>query len=425
MKNPMPTVWTLLVSYLFMHGFTAQRVNYNGYKVLRVLPRNEEQLTLLQDIILKGKEIDVWRAPSAVNSTVDLNLSPNSFENIVSELEASGIYSKVLIDDVQQAIYNQQLIENKHVSVMQGDDFDYGKYHTLEEINDWVQSMAMKYKTITTIFNITNSYEGRPMLGLKISSQSEIERKGFWIEGGIHAREWIAPATVIYMAGYILDHYKSDPQMNSLLDMFDWYIVPVVNPDGYEYTWSKDRMWRKTRSRHGVCIGVDPNRNWDMEWCKSGASKDPCSDDYCGPFAFSEVEVKGVADYIMTQTKNITGFIDFHSYSQLWMTPWGYTKELPPDFKQQDEGAMETCAALQRVNGTKYEHGSIANIIYIASGSSADWTYAKAGIKYSYGVELRDTGKYGFLLPSDQIIPSGEETLRGLVALAKFIYNNK
>ena len=65
---------------------------------------------------------------------------------------------------------------------------------------------------------------------------------------------------------------------------------------------------------------------------EEGASKDPCTDTYCGPSAFSEVEVKAVADYIAMQKGTIKAFIDFHSYSQLWMTPWGYTKDLPPDY---------------------------------------------------------------------------------------------
>lgn len=58
----------------------------------------------------------------------------------------------------------------------------------------------------------------------------------------------------------------------------------------------------------------------------------------------------------------------------------------------------------------------------ISSGSSADWTYGKAGIKFSYGVELRDTGKFGFLLPEDQILPSGKETLQALIALSNYLY---
>ncbi|XP_060564149.1 carboxypeptidase B-like [Ruditapes philippinarum] len=284
----------------------------------------------------------------------------------------------------------------------------------------------MMYKDRATLFNVTKSYEGREMVGIKISTQPQnADRPAFWIEGGIHAREWISPATVIYMAGQMLDRYKIDTDVTEMVDSFDWYILPVTNPDGYEYTFVDDRtrMWRKTRSKQGICRGVDPNRNWDLEWCKEGASKDPCSDTYCGPKAFSEVEVKGVADFL-SKIENLKGFIDFHSYSQLWMSPWGYTKKRPEDFKLQDEGSAMAVDALEKVYGTKYEHGTIADIIYVASGSSADWVYGKLGAKFAYGVELRDTGKYGFLLPDDQIIPSGKETLQALIALAKYVLNN-
>lgn len=68
---------------------------------------------------------------------------------------------------------------------------------------------------------------------------------------------------------------------------------------------------------------------------EEGASKAPCSDQYCGPSPFSESEVKSVADFISMHKCTIKAFIDFHSYSQLWMTPWGYTKDLPADYTDQ------------------------------------------------------------------------------------------
>lgn len=68
---------------------------------------------------------------------------------------------------------------------------------------------------------------------------------------------------------------------------------------------------------------------------EGGASKEPCSDTYCGPSAFSEVEVQAVSDFIDMHKDTIKAFIDFHSYSQLWMTPWGYTKDLPADYADQ------------------------------------------------------------------------------------------
>merc|ERR1711894_784020 len=126
---------------------------------------------------------------------------------------------------------------------------------------------------------------------------------------------------------------------------------------------------------------------------EGGTSQDPCSDIYSGPRAFSE----------------------------LWMTPWGWTKEFPQDFQEQDAAAKVACDALKAVHGTTCDYGSIANIIYVSSGSSADWAYGKANITYSYGVELRDKGQNGFLLPASEIIPSGEETLAAILALANYV----
>ena len=66
--------------------------------------------------------------------------------------------------------------------------------------------------------------------------------------------------------------------------------------------------------------------------------------------------------------------------------------------------------ALYSVHQTSYEVGCIPCLLYIASGGSMDWALGEAGIPYSYGMELRDTGRYGFILPADQIIPTAEET---------------
>ncbi|CAF3979205.1 unnamed protein product [Rotaria sordida] len=93
----------------------------------------------------------------------------------------------------------------------------------------------------------------------------------------------------------------------------------------------------------------------------------------------------------------------------------------PSQFKIQDDGSIQAINALAAVHGTQYQHGNIAQTIYVASGSTVDWIYGTANVIFSYGVELRDTGKYGFLLPEDQIIPSGEETLAGLLALLQYI----
>jgi hypothetical protein len=146
-------------------------------------------------------------------------------------------------------------------------------------------------------------------------------------------------------------------------------------------------MWRKTRKPNAgsICIGTDPNRNWDDHWCQQGADRDPCSDAYCGSSAFSEREVKAVADYNL-KVGNVKGFIDFHAYSQLWMQPYGWTSALPADETDQTNAGNAAVKAIKQTHGKTYKEGSIYTIIYPASGSSADWGYDTAKVKYPYGI---------------------------------------
>jgi murein tripeptide amidase MpaA len=85
----------------------------------------------------------------------------------------------------------------------------------------------------------------------------------------MHAREWISIASVSWMVNQLLT--SSDPEIRDIAENFDWYIIPIANPDGYAFTWSNDRMWRKTRSTQGItglCFGTDPNRNWGYNWMR-------------------------------------------------------------------------------------------------------------------------------------------------------------
>merc|ERR1712013_982859 len=133
----------------------------------------------------------------------------------------------------------------------------------------------------------------------------------------------------------------------------DWYFVLSANPDGYAFTRSNNRMWRKTRSDNGGilhCKGVDANRNW------------------------------------------------------------GFQSQTPDDYDQMYELALRGGDALTAVHGKTYETGCIPCMLYIASGSSTDWAHGEAGIGFTTSMELRDTGANGFLLPPAQIIPTAEET---------------
>ncbi|XP_033123520.1 carboxypeptidase B-like [Anneissia japonica] len=122
----------------------------------------------------------------------------------------------------------------------------------------------------------------------------------------------------------------------------------------------------------------------------------------------SEIEVRSVTEYmtnLVNSGEDIRVFIDFHSYGQMWMSPWGYTENSrPDDFDDQNNLLADAVAAVVAAYGTNYTHGPIANTMYVASGNSVDWTYGALGITYSYVVELRDKGWYGFSLLRSLIV---------------------
>ncbi|XP_077966845.1 carboxypeptidase B-like [Styela clava] len=142
----------------------------------------------------------------------------------------------------------------------------------------------------------------------------------------------------MWVANELVSSYEIDSTVADVMNKVDIYLIPVSNPDGYEFTWTTDRMWSKTRSKatnNGCtlpnCDGVDPNRNWDDHWeDDEGSSTQCCSDLFKGPTPFSEVEVRNQKEFVMN-IPNIKAYIDVHAYSQYWMYPYGWTQAAAKD----------------------------------------------------------------------------------------------
>merc|ERR1712156_413210 len=177
-----------------------------------------------------------------------------------------------------------------------------------------------------------------------------------WLESGIHAREWISPAVATFLVRELVEDYAEHPDY---IDKINWYFIPSANPDGYAYSWEHDRLWRKTRSDNGGilgCKGVDPNRNWGYHYGESGVSHNRCMEPYCGPEAFSEVEMRNIRDFVTTlDPVPVLGHC-FHSYSQLWLWPYGYAYNAYPENRAEIEQlAIDASDALYQVHGTVFD----------------------------------------------------------------------
>jgi len=414
----MSEIWFLA---LLLGAAVADQKLYTGYKVVRVTPNTPDDVAYLQSLGNGDVEIDFWIDPSAPGHPVDINLDARNFVKLAKVFKSRGMKYQIYLRDVQKAIDDENIPTSSETFSSGG--YDYAKYNRLGDINTELSNIANKYSSFVTEFKIGTSYENRDMYALKIQSQKGASnKKTVFMNCGIHAREWISPATCMYMIKQFVEKYsKGDAEITAVVQKYDWIILPVFNVDGYEFTHTGKRLWRKTRSPNSGygCKGADPNRNWNYKWGGAGTSSYPCSDIYHGRRPFSEKEVLSVAKYLYSIRNNLVAYYDIHAYSQLWLTPWSYKSALPNDYTEIKRVADIATAALTSVHGTSYRVGPPSKVLYSVAGGSIDWTYAVLGVRYSYALELRDKGQYGFLLPASQITPTGQETFKAIIAAAK------
>ncbi len=296
-----------------------------------------------------------------------------------------------------------------------GVDF-FTNFRTYTEINAKLDAFAAAHPDMVSVFTVGTSLEGRAIKGVRIT-KAPAGSPGVLFNGTQHAREWASTMSTMYIADQLIARYGVDARVTALLDRAWIDVIPVVNPDGYEYTWSVNRLWRKNRRNNGDgTFGVDLNRNWAYQWGGGGASTVTSDDTYRGPFAFSEPESAAMRDYFVAQTK-LVGHIDFHSYSQLVLSPWGYTTAQPPNAAAFLELGNEMKDAIARTTGASYTAGPIASTLYIASGSSVDHAFGQRGVP-SWTIEVRDTGTYGFVMPVSEIAACVSENFAAALELA-------
>ncbi|XP_003476588.1 mast cell carboxypeptidase A [Cavia porcellus] len=408
----------LLIMSLIATALGIAPVRFDREKVFRVKPQDEKQANIIKELV-KTNELDLWYPDAThhvtANMTVDFRVSEKESQSLQSALDQNKIQHKILIHDLQEETEKQFDVEEdipgRH---------SYAKYNNWDKIVAWTEKMVNKHPEMVSRIKIGSTVEDNPLYVLKIGKDER--RKAIFMDCGIHAREWISPAFCQWFVYQATKSYGKNKIMTKLLDRMNFYVLPVFNVDGYIWSWTQNRMWRKNRSvnPNSSCIGTDLNRNFDASWHSSLNNDNPCSNTYRGSSPESEKETKAVTDFIRSHLKSIKAYITFHSYSQMLLFPYGYTKKWPPNHKDLNKVAKIGTDVVSTLYETSYIYGPIASTIYPVGGSSIDWAY-DLGIKYTFAFELRDKGKFGFLLPESLIKPTCKETMLAVKFIAKYI----
>jgi len=387
-----------------------QKARYDFYHVYRLQVETNEQLTVLKQI-QETSDGYIFLEPPVLSKDVEIIVPPHKLADINDIFEALKIKNQLKSRNFQKQIETES-------PTRASPTFGWNAYYDLEAIYKWLDELLVEHPTVLTNLTVGESFEGRTIRAVKLSHKAG--NPTIFIESTIHAREWITVATATYVLNELLT--SNDTDIVNLAQNFDWVIVPVLNVDGYAYTHTKNRLWRKTRQPHSssFCFGTDANRNFDVHFAEAGTSPNPCAETYPGPRPFSEPETKALAKFI-DGFDNVKLYLSFHSFGQYILFPYGHTRRPSPNHGDLTKVGQAAGQAISKRYGTRYKVGSIAATLYLAAGATIDWVYAANNITLPYTFEFRGTGNSlsGFILPADQIIPNSLEFIDGLKAMIR------
>ncbi|XP_022129564.2 carboxypeptidase B [Pieris rapae] len=394
--------------------------NYKGCSVYSIVLRNTDDLHTLYKLEVESN-LDIWQHGLPGVREAVVMPTPENRDVFFEVMERNGIGFFEKIQDVAQALEkneNDQLEKRRN----RNNAVPFSKYPRYAEVDEYLERIARENPDIVTLVNAGASFEGRAVKYLKISTSNFTDTKKpiYFMDATIHAREWVTTPVALYSIHRLVEDLRDDER--DLLEDIDWIILPIVNPDGYEYSHTVDRLWRRTRSYRPevseTCYGVDGNRNFDVNFNTLGISSDPCSNVYPGPEPFSEPETQYVRDIL--QDDRIQIYLNIHSHGNYILYGFGNTS-LPQNVLSLHQVGASMGATIDSKKLDKagfYAVGNSNLVLYGSSGSAQD--YGQLLVPFSYTLELPGYG-YAFEVPDDYIDQINVETWAGIADSARLI----
>lgn len=250
------------------------------------------------------------------------------------------------------------------------------QYFSYKETMEFLDDAARDYPDLIKVQSIGETWEGRPIMLATISLDvhNADKKPALLYTGTIHAREWIGIELANSFIKYIIDNYQFNPKLQDALTRNTLYIVPCLNPDGFEYSRTHFSFWRKNRRNNGDgTYGVDLNRNFGVRFKERS---DPSSNIYGGPSAFSEPETQAIRDFVADHS-NITVSLDYHSQGNVFFPAHKFDHEAEIDTTDLNTLCANMAFEIEKVTGRKYGIHRGKPPTNLINGSGREYYYSK------------------------------------------------
>jgi carboxypeptidase T len=296
----------------------------------------------------------------------------------------------------------------KDASVAEFPSGDEG-YHTYDEMVAEVTAASTDHADITQLGSVGKTFEGRDIPFLKISDNvaTDEDEPEVLFTCNMHAREHLTTEMCLHIVQRFTDGYATDANIKNLVDNREIYVVPSQNPDGAEFDISGGEYqgWRKNRQPNDDgSVGTDINRNFSYKWgCCGGSDDDPSGETYRGASAASAPEVAAMQAFI--DGRQFKAHIDFHTFSELVLWPFGHTTDTVTEGMTQEEYDHFQDIGQQMAATNEYTPEQSSGL-YITDGDINDWAWGQHKIlSYCFEMFPADGGIDGFYPPDEDIVP--------------------
>jgi len=283
----MKLIWTILIHiavFLVLLAITlcilnatlwnSGNVTLDGFKNHQLIQLSPSTDLDIENIVVLQNRLSLipWTNVLRKGWPFMLQVPPNQTKQFTLMTEALHLPFVLLSTNLENQLNNQKRVVTDF-KLEKSSDFDLNRYHYFKDIEEYLRLLSNETNKLV-LDSYGTSIENRQLYDVRIfkpideassnesEKSAENEKKSVIIECGAHAREWLSPASCLHYINYLIN----DADSQSLLDNYEFRIIPIVNPDGYAYSWTKDRMWRKNRRRFADnnCYGVDLNRNFNV-----------------------------------------------------------------------------------------------------------------------------------------------------------------